>query len=102
MFSWFCGYFQEYAQGNQYQGAQKLVGASEQRPDIGVADLCQNVAEYQSNQRGYIFVAEYLSPAFRVLHVITENSSWKDIRPILQTESSVVNARADTHMVMKL
>ena len=32
----------------------------------------------------------------------TLNSSWKDMRPILATESSVVKASADTHMVMKL
>ena len=30
------------------------------------------------------------------------NSSWNDIRAIRATESSVVNARADTHMVIKL
>ena len=32
----------------------------------------------------------------------TLNSSWKDIRPIRATESRVVKARADTHMVIKL
>ena len=32
----------------------------------------------------------------------TLNSSWKDIRPMRATESRVVKARAETHMVIKL
>ena len=31
----------------------------------------------------------------------TLNNSWKDIRPIRATESRLVNANADTHIVMK-
>ena len=61
---------QEYAQSNQHQRAQKLIGASEQRPDIGVAHLRQDIAEHQGNQRRKIFVAENLSPALRMFHII--------------------------------
>ena len=63
-------HFQEDAQGDQYQGAEQLVCASEQRPDIGIAHLGQNIAEYQGDQGGEILVAEDFSPAFRMLHVI--------------------------------
>ena len=62
--------FQEYAEGDQYQSAEELVGASEERPDIGVAYLCQDIAECQCDQSGKIFVAQDFSPAFGMFHVI--------------------------------
>ena len=36
-----------------------------------------------------------------LIHILSpKNSSWKDMRPILATESREVSASADTHMVM--
>ena len=42
-----AGDFQEYAQGNEYQCAQQLIGTSEQRPDIGISDTCQDICRDQ-------------------------------------------------------
>ena len=62
--------FQEYAEGDQYQSAEELVGASEKRPDIGVAYLCQDIAEYQCDQGGKVFITQDFSPALCMFHVI--------------------------------
>ena len=64
------GDLQEDAQGSQNQSAQQLVGGTEQRPDVGVADLGQDEAEHQRDEGGEIDVAEQLAPTLRMLHVI--------------------------------
>ena len=65
-----AGDLQEDAQGGQNQSAQQLVGGTEQRPDVGVADLGQDETEHQSDEGGEVDVAEQLAPALRMLHVI--------------------------------
>ena len=65
-----AGDLQEYAQGSQDQGAQQLVGGTEQRPDVGIADLGQQEAEGQRDDGGEVNVAEQLAPALSVLHII--------------------------------
>ena len=65
-----AGDLQEHAQGSQNQSAQQLVGGTEQRPDVGVADLGQDEAEHQSDEGGEVDVAEQLAPALSVLHVV--------------------------------
>ncbi len=54
----------------QDQGAQQLVGGTEQRPDVGIADLGQQEAEGQSDDGGEVNIAEQLAPALSVLHII--------------------------------
>ena len=65
-----AGDLQENAQGSQNQSAQQLVGGTEQRPDVCVADLGQQEAEGQSEEGGEVDVAEQLAPALSVLHVV--------------------------------
>ena len=65
-----AGDLQEDAQGGQNQSAQQLVGGTEQRPDVGVADLGQDEAEHQRDEGGEVDVAEQLAPALCMLHVI--------------------------------
>ena len=65
-----AGDLQEHAQGSQNQSAQQLVGGTEQRPDVGVADLGQDEAEHQSDDGGEVHVAQQLAPALSVFHVI--------------------------------
>ena len=65
-----AGDLQEHAQGSQHQSAQQLVGGTEQRPDVGVADFGQDEAEHQSDDGGEVHVAQQLAPALSVLHVI--------------------------------
>ena len=42
----------------------------EQRPDVGISDPGQDKAEEQGQQGGNAFIADELSPAFGMLHVI--------------------------------
>ena len=65
-----AGDLQEDAQGGQNQSAQQLVGGTEQRPDVGVADLGQDEAEHQRDEGGEVHIAEQLAPALSVLHVV--------------------------------
>ena len=55
-----AGDLQEDAQGNQNQSAQQLVGGTEQRPDVGIADLGQQEAECPGDDGGDEGVAEQL------------------------------------------
>ena len=48
----------------------------------------------------YLLQSSFLHPAACSISS-TVNSSWKDIRPIRATESRLVSASADTHIVMK-
>ena len=58
-----AGDLQEDAQGNQNQSAQQLVGGTEQRPDVGIADLGQQEAKCQGDDGGEVGVAEQLTPS---------------------------------------
>ena len=65
-----AGDSEEYAQRDEHQSAQQLVCRTEQRPDVGVADLGQHIAERKGKDGREIDVAEQLPPALCMLHVI--------------------------------
>ena len=62
--------FKEYAECNKHECAEKLVRTSEERPDVGVSNLSENVSEYKCDERRNIFVAEDFSPSSSCIHVI--------------------------------
>ena len=61
---------EEYAERYEHERAQQLVRASEERPDIRVSYLREDVAEDKRDERRYVFVAEQLPPACGIRHVI--------------------------------
>ena len=61
---------EEDAQRDEHERGEQLVRRAEQRPDVGVADLREHVAEHERQHRGEIRVAQELAPGLGVGHVV--------------------------------
>ena len=61
---------EEDAQRDEHERREQLVGRAEQRPDVGVADLREHVAEHERQYGGEIRVAQELAPGLGVGHVV--------------------------------
>ena len=61
---------EENAQRDENQRGKQLIGRAEQRPDVGVADLREHIAQHKRQNRGEVGIAQKLAPWLGVRHIV--------------------------------
>ena len=61
---------EENAQRDENQRGKQLIGRAEQRPDVGVADLREHIAQHKRQNRGEVGIAQKLAPWLSVRHIV--------------------------------
>ena len=65
-----AGDLEENAQRDENQRGKQLIGRAEQRPDVGVADLREHIAQHKRQNRGEVGIAQKLAPWLGVRHIV--------------------------------